>query len=260
MPIKPSLCDKTLRPTRTARRTEPQSRKDPYTMSRSVVPRPLGRGGGMRMARRAICFAVCMAAAAGCTAGTTPVRQSSSRPAPGSDGRTISPSPQGSGLSSDAAVLYRPLRFPTLAHGAACPSTPGHLVVAAGFHVVALGNGPVEVGISGEPSDARRGITDLTSPTVFPSWLGFKTLWFSLPSYQGPWLIRAKRLDGRGEIAFASGPGSSSLYVGPGPTLNGRDGYREATGGTYVQSPGCYAWQVDGLTFSELIIVRAVLR
>ena len=29
--------------------------------------------------------------------------------------------------------------------------------------------------------------------------------------------------------------------------------------GLFVKSPGCYAWQVDGLGFSEIIVVRAVL-
>jgi hypothetical protein len=42
--------------------------------------------------------------------------------------------------------------------------------------------------------------------------------------------------------------------------VNCLDGYREEPGGTYVRAPGCYAWQVDGLTFSEVIVVRAVVR
>ena len=41
--------------------------------------------------------------------------------------------------------------------------------------------------------------------------------------------------------------------------MNGTGGWREAPGGLWVQAPGCYAWQVDGLTFSETIVVRAVL-
>jgi hypothetical protein len=49
------------------------------------------------------------------------------------------------------------------------------------------------------------------------------------------------------------------LVVPPGPTLNSGEGYREAPGGLWVKAPGCYAWQVDGLTFSETIVVHAVL-
>ena len=49
------------------------------------------------------------------------------------------------------------------------------------------------------------------------------------------------------------------IVVPAGPTVNGVDGYREATGATYVMEPGCYGWQVDGLTFTEVIVVNAVL-
>jgi hypothetical protein len=55
------------------------------------------------------------------------------------------------------------------------------------------------------------------------------------------------------------------LVVPPGPTIdtvqlsNGRPGYRKVQSVLWVRSPGCYAWQVDGLTFSEIIVIRAVL-
>ena len=34
-------------------------------------------------------------------------------------------------------------------------------------------------------------------------------------------------------------------------------GYRTQPGSTWVRSPGCYAWQVDGRGFSETIVVKA---
>jgi len=97
--------------------------------------------------------------------------------------------------------------------------------------------------------DLRHGVAVLINPTSAPPWLGLKTLWFSIPAYQGPFVIRAERL-GR--------PGVAPLVVPPGPTVNSGEGWREAPGGLWVRTPGCYAWQVDGLTFSEVIIVHAV--
>ncbi|MGH2884745.1 MAG: hypothetical protein ACRDPA_18920 [Solirubrobacteraceae bacterium] len=46
--------------------------------------------------------------------------------------------------------------------------------------------------------------------------------------------------------------------VPAGPTQNTENGYRTVPGSTWVASPGCYAWQVDGRNFSELIVVHAL--
>jgi hypothetical protein len=159
------------------------------------------------------------------------------------------------------SVLRRPLHFPALRPGRQCPTSHGHPVNSAEFGGIAVGNGPVQAIIAEEPAaDARRGIADLVSPTNTPPWLGVKTLWFSMPAYQGPFVIRAKRLDHPGPIAMGEGPTVAPVVVPPGPTLNGSSGWRQVPGGTWVKSPGCYAWQVDGLRFSEVIVVRAILR
>ncbi len=108
--------------------------------------------------------------------------------------------------------------------------------------------------------DLRHGIVLLSSNSGVAGWLAFKTLWFSAPAYRGPFLIRAQRLDGQGPIAFGETPILSPLVVPPGETLNSHAGYRTAPGGTWVKAPGCYGWQIDGLNFSEVIVVDAVLR
>jgi hypothetical protein len=157
------------------------------------------------------------------------------------------------------AVLNRPLHFPALRPGQRCPASPGKPVNTADFGGVALGTGPVRVLVGGTGDDLRRGIADLINPTSSPPWLALKTLWFSLPRYQGPFVIRAHRLGRPGPVALGEGPAVAPLVVPPGPTLNGTGGWREAPGGLWMRAPGCYAWQVDGLTFSEIIVVRAVL-
>ena len=158
------------------------------------------------------------------------------------------------------AVLNRPLHFPALRPGQRCPASRGSPVSTDLFGGIALGSGPVRV-IIGEqsPGDVRHGVATLISPTSVPPWLGLKTLWFSVPAYQGPVIIRAERLGRPGPVALGEGPLVAPLVVPPGPTLNGGGGWRIAPGGLWVRTPGCYAWQVDGLDFSEIITVRAVL-
>jgi hypothetical protein len=154
-------------------------------------------------------------------------------------------------------VLDRPLRLPRLRPGQGCPASRGRPVNTAFFRGIALGSGPVRVVIAGA-GDLRHGVAVLINPTSAPPWLGLKTLWFSAPAYQGPFVIRAERLGRPGPVALGEGPTVAPLVVPPGPTINGAEGWREAPGGLWVRTPGCYAWQVDGLTFSEVIIVQAV--
>jgi len=169
---------------------------------------------------------------------------------------------QGAGGSLPAgaisAVLNRPLHFPALRPGQRCPASQGRPVNTADFGGIALGNGLVRVVIANR-GDLRRGVADL-SPSSSPPWIALKTLWFSVPAYQGPFIIRAKRLGHPGPVALGEGPTIAPLVVPPGPTLNGTGGWREAPGGLWVKTPGCYAWQVDGLTFSEIIIVHALVQ
>ena len=154
------------------------------------------------------------------------------------------------------AALNRPLHFPALRPGESCPASPGSPITTADFGGTALGNGPVRVVIA-NAGDLRHGVAEL-SPSSSPPWIALKTLWFSVPAYQGPFIIRAKRLDHPAPVALGEAPTVAPLVVPPGPTLNGTRGWREAPGGLWVKTAGCYAWQVDGLTFSELVVVRAV--
>jgi hypothetical protein len=153
------------------------------------------------------------------------------------------------------AALKHPLHFPVLRAGQRCPASHGTPFNNSYFGGIALGTGPVRV-IAGN----RRGIADLINPSSSPPWLALKTLWFSMPAYKGPFVIRVKRLDRPGPATLEDPPVMAPLVVPPGPTLNTAFGYRTVPGGLFVKTPGCYAWQVDGLRFSEIIVVRAVLR
>jgi hypothetical protein len=158
--------------------------------------------------------------------------------------------------SVPAALRVR-LHFPALRPGQSCPTTNGHAVENRYFGGVAIGHGPVRLLLAEDTGDLTHGRVDLGLADV-PGWLAFKTLWFSLPSYRGPFIVHAKRIDGSGQVALNDQATLVPLSVPAGPTLNTSLGYRTQPGGTYVRAPGCYAFEIDGTSFSSIIVLQAV--
>lgn len=157
---------------------------------------------------------------------------------------------------NDQARLTRPLHLPVLRPGQTCPTSRGSAIHTPVFNGTAPGVGPVRP-LAGD----LNGDADLTSNTHAPGWLAIKSLWFSDPSYRGPFLVRIRRLDGPGPAGLLEDPSVTSFFVPAGPTFNGGPGgYRTITGATWVKTPGCMAWQVDGLTFSNVIVIRLLCR
>jgi len=153
------------------------------------------------------------------------------------------------------AALKRPLHFPVLRPGQSCPATFGHLANTSYFVGSALGNGSVRVLIS-NTGDLLHGIAQVGTTQV-KGWYALQTLWFSVPGYDGPFVVRAKRLDGPDRISIGGSPAAvGPIVVAPGPTMNTSAGYRTVPGSTWVTAPGCYAWQVDGLNFSDVIVIK----
>lgn len=180
-----------------------------------------------------------------------------------------------------ASLLSRPLHFPALRPGGRCPVSSGYMANNAYFAGGVLGNGPVRV-LVGNAGDIPHGHAKLAT-TATHGWFSLETLWFAIPSYNGSFVVRGARLGRRGAIEVQPGdegqaPGRGPLIVSAGPTINTyytnwrpvhvRDpvtgrlslayfgyGYRTVPGSTWVKSPGCYAWQVDGRGFSEDIVV-----
>lgn len=145
------------------------------------------------------------------------------------------------------------MHLPVLRRGQACPvSGTTVLTTPETGRSFALGKGPVH------PLAISDGTLDISNDTFAPGWLAAKTLWISDPAYQGPFLIRLKRIDVPGPVGLDESPGSTSLYTPAGPTANGINGYRDVTGATWVKTPGCVAWQVDGVNFSNVIVARLV--
>jgi hypothetical protein len=145
---------------------------------------------------------------------------------------------QGTCTGSVPASLRRPLNLPS-ADGGPCPITinphgplsPRELPAGVGFH-----------GVSGS------------------QWPEAEVTWTAVGGYTGPVLIRGEMLGGGG-LGFGTGAVPYDelqlLDAGQGaPRVTG-DGRAWITY-TRIRSGGCYAYQVDGTGFSEVVVFRAV--
>jgi len=156
------------------------------------------------------------------------------------------------------AGLRRPLHLPALDPGAPCPTSSGRQFSNGQFGGIALGSGPVRPLISAPGGAPEHGVLALSRQSPRSPWWAIKTLWFSHPRYRGPVLVRGRRLDGPAKVVFGEEPSLIDPQLPPGPTINGTHGWREWPGGTFVHSFGCYAWQIDGTTFSTVVVFKAV--
>jgi hypothetical protein len=155
--------------------------------------------------------------------------------------------------------LDRPFHIPTITAGSRCPTTARDstrdLIRIAGFVGPAWGEGPAYPGGLGNGPQPVLGYLDpIPRDSVFygSAWFGNKVLWIVDSSYRGPVLIRGLQLDGPDELRFDNGvlpPRAMRIRVAARP--QGRASY------TRVRAPGCYAYQVDGLGFSYVIVFEA---
>lgn len=168
-----------------------------------------------------------------------------------------------------------------LAHtppGMPCPTTPGHLLATG--EGIAVGSGPVyavlgQSSSTGADERQRHGVLQYADAHAYgkgtSGWGGVKVLWVIGASYTGSVLIRGHQLDGSHEVRFNGGLDQLFLEyandlaaVPPLPGLrlvrvSTDTGWTDWPSETRLQAPGCYAYQVNGLTFSEVIVFQAVL-
>ena len=175
--------------------------------------------------------------------------------------------------SNFADLRNRPLNQPALAADGSCPSDSFHDVKA----VVTSGKGGPNFGFGPGPAYLS-GITQL-----YPG--GFDNeIWMIDASYRGPVLVRGHQMNGNQVVSFQepttfSGANFSSAGAPPpGPAVDtvtidgaaiafypeldlpGADAiyphgsWRLFFARTHIDAPGCYAFQLDGLTFSTVIV------
>jgi hypothetical protein len=126
--------------------------------------------------------------------------------------------------------LRRPLHLPSVSTGGRCPISS-----VAGAQVA--------------PSGA--GSTLAASLYIRSAWAGASVTWSAVPGYSGPVLIRGRQLDGAHAVGFGEGhvPYDELQLPAGGP--------RQWASFTRVRASGCYAYQVDGASFSSVIVFKA---
>jgi hypothetical protein len=155
--------------------------------------------------------------------------------------------------------LERPFHIPTIAGGSRCPTTGaspnGDLSRIPGFVGTAWGGGPAYPGglDVGEGKPVLRYEDPILPGSGFygSAWSGNKVLWIVDPVYRGPLLIRGRQLDGPNELRFDNGILPPRTLKIPSAAARNRASY------TRVRGPGCYAYQIDGLGFSYVIVFEA---
>jgi hypothetical protein len=152
--------------------------------------------------------------------------------------------------------LRRPLNVPTLDEGALCPRSEGkRFTPQLGW---GLGDGAVHPVFPGPDGVFNYGIGGGREDA---GWYYYKVLWAATADYPGPILVRGHQLDGPHEVRFDEGadpPAELRLGTDDGGLIVGAPGMRNWPGHTRVRAPGCYAYQVDGLDSSEVIVFQAV--
>lgn len=146
----------------------------------------------------------------------------------------------------------RPLTDVRVAPGEACPVTTETGQVGSW---PVLGRGPAY------PMGTHSVITIRFPPPQGwgAVWSGTKRVWLLDTRYASRALVRGRQLDGPNELRFVHGyPGfTAEKTLNPVRELliEGND----APSLTRLRAPGCYAYQVDGRTFSYLVIFEARL-
>lgn len=171
--------------------------------------------------------------------------------------------------SADAGVwkkLHRPLHIPHIPSGTACPTTAKAGPLPSAFSgTAAFGRGPVYPGFFAGPSGPEAVVyfaypPPATSELAGSRWSGQKVPWMRSPGYHGPVLIRGRQLDGSHHLRFglAMVP-PTELRITRWGSSKGAAGWGFLAGTTRLRAPGCYGYQIDGRTFSRVIVFRAVL-
>jgi hypothetical protein len=164
------------------------------------------------------------------------------------------PTPPGGQVGVELAA--RALQLPALSPGETCPVGEARTVNPA--FGPALGVGPgylVGLAIRATPNFVH----GERPPAPYQDWATAKTIFIVEPPERGPVLLRGRRIDGVGTVAFEQAHASADLMLTDLPPSNGNDthGWASDVFATLVKDPGCYAIQVDASGFSEVIVFQA---
>ncbi len=171
-----------------------------------------------------------------------------------SEPKQPSSAPANSGnVNDEQSTLRRHLRLRPLSAGEACPRTPGGR--RAPKVAIALGDGPAYpvLGMSAAPPRPA-GVASLRDDIHRRGWYWHKTLWAVDKAYPGPLLIRGARIDRPGPVRFGFDADVLPELEMP---AEQQVRWRYGASSTLLRGPGCYAFQVDGTNFNDVIVFAA---
>ncbi|HKO28413.1 MAG TPA: hypothetical protein VJU80_13210 [Solirubrobacteraceae bacterium] len=149
--------------------------------------------------------------------------------------------------------LRRPLHLPSLTSGASCPrSRSGRAAPSASF---TLGSGPAYPVFG-----TNDGVAALSEDKLRAGAYWHKTLWAISPRYRGAVLVRGRRIDGTGMLGFAIGLRPASELRFPPERFAPKRlqaKWRYGPTATVIPRRGCYALQIDGSSFSRVLVFSA---
>jgi hypothetical protein len=89
-------------------------------------------------------------------------------------------------------------------------------------------------------------------------WYYYKTLWAVAPEYGGPVTIAGHQVDGPNPLMFGTGPfpGTKLRMLELSPDQSGE--WRFGPTDTLIRAPGCYAFELLGEGFREVVTFVAV--
>jgi hypothetical protein len=226
------------------------SKYRPQRISAGPKPERLRRAAGGTSATAFIVSLAMRREAVGCLAVLALATGCSENEAT-SDGETAS------GKSDRSTELRRPLHLPSVARGAACPVTAGGR--PSPDVAIALGSGPAYPVLGFEGNHAPpspKAVVPLYAEERKGNVYWHKTLWAVRPTYDGPVLIRGAGIDPPQPMRFGYDDRQLGELEFP-PQQS--DSWRYGPSFTIVPGPGCFAFQVDGVNFSKVIVFEAAL-
>ncbi len=163
------------------------------------------------------------------------------------------PRPPDSLASTPPATLApEPLRLPSVAAGTQCPTTRPRSWSGPGVATAVLGDGPLYP-VADYFEDGT--VLALRAQDRQPDGSYEKKVRWIGAGYTGPVLVRSGRIDGAGTASVRFSSLGEERDGGYYAELRSPTSDLPAT--TTISGPGCYAYQVDGTTFSTTIVFRA---
>ncbi len=155
-----------------------------------------------------------------------------------------------------AALLRRPVRVPE-----SCRLTKAMYLTEGGWNGWTLGRRPLRAVVDRLHDTAQQSFKLEPADARLRGWWYSKVLWLAPRKYHGWLLVRGVGLD-HGSMGFLNGSDRprSALTLADYPTPReppSGQRYSFWTTATLVPRLGCYAYQVDGRSFSYSIIVGA---